>query len=169
MNNYYHYFVEGETDEKMISILKTNFQHIHPGKVEIVNVVTNKIKNSMIMKLKKRTIVVLVFDTDRVETSVLKDNINFLIKQRNVISSVICIPQCKNLEDELVYSCNISRIKVLTNSKSNKDFKKDFLHISDQNAVSRLEINGFDIKKLWSRSPDYPYQDIPNRALLIKK
>lgn len=169
MNNYYHYFVEGETDEKMISILKTNFQHIHPGKVEIVNVVTNKIKNSMIMKLKKRTIVVLVFDTDRVETSVLKDNINFLIKQRNVISSVICIPQCKNLEDELVYSCNISRIKVLTNSKSNKDFKKDFLHISDQNAASRLEINGFDIKKLWSRNPDYPYQDIQNHALLIKK
>lgn len=169
MSNYYHYFVEGETDEKMISILKTNLQHIHPGKVEIVNVVTNKIKNSMIMKLKKRTIVVLVFDTDRVETSVLKDNINFLIKQRNVVSSVICIPQCKNLEDELVYSCNISRIKVLTNSKSNKDFKKDFLHISDQNAASRLEINGFDINKLWSRSPDYPYQDIQNRALLIKK
>ena len=33
----------------------------------------------------------------------------------------------KNLEDELIRSCDIRQIKELTGSKSNKDFKRDVI------------------------------------------
>lgn len=165
---YYHYFVEGETEEKLVSLLKTNLQCVQAGKIEVVNVVTEEIRKSMIMKLKKGTIVVLIFDTDCPETSILFKNLEFLNKQKSVVSSVICIPQCSNLEDELIDCCQISQIKELTNSKSNKDFKRDFLHMNDQNAIKRLKLKKFDIQKLWSKSPNKPFEKIKNQSDAIK-
>ena len=61
---------------------------------------------------------------------ILKKNIEFLLKQV-IIKDVVCITQVMNLEDELVRSCSIKRISELTRSKSNTDFKKDVLHISN--------------------------------------
>ena len=39
---YYHYFVEGEDDKKVISTLKSDFRSIVPGKVQKFNVIQNK-------------------------------------------------------------------------------------------------------------------------------
>jgi len=36
-NKYYHYFVEGESEEKIVNILKTELQWIVPGKVQKFN------------------------------------------------------------------------------------------------------------------------------------
>ena len=72
------------------------------------------------MSLKMGTSVVLVFDTDTGNIDILRENIQFLRKEQN-IKEVICITQVKNLEDELIRSCDIRQIKELTGSKSNKE------------------------------------------------
>lgn len=47
-NKYYHYYVEGEDDKKIVNTLKTDFQIIESGKVDVFNVVQNLInKNSL--------------------------------------------------------------------------------------------------------------------------
>lgn len=123
-NKYYQYFVEGDDEEKLIKVLKTDMQLIVPGKVQKFNVVEQKLTKLRLMSLKSGTTVVLVFDTDTGKSSVLKENIAFLEKE-SAVAEVLCITQVKNLEDELKRSCNIKQIKELTGSKSNSDFKRD--------------------------------------------
>lgn len=120
------------------------------------------------MKLKRDTTVILVFDTDRAETEVLYKNIKFLRKQKEIASSIICVPQCKNLEDEIIRSCNIRSIKDLTDSKSNKEFKKDFLHITNSNAVKKLVNKQFDMRLFRTQAPSVPFENIKNGSQKIK-
>ena len=81
---------------------------------------------------------VLVFDTDKSETETLKKNISLLKRYcKNV--KVIILPQVRNLEDEMKRSCNIKRIKELTNSKSDKDFKRDFCKMKEDDCRALLE------------------------------
>ena len=122
--NIYHFFVEGEGERAIINTLKTDFQCIQAGKVDVFNVIQNKLNKNMLMKLKPGTIVILVFDTDKDETDILDSNLRFLKKQPNV-KKVIIIPEVKNLEDELVRSCNITNVKDLMRSKSNSEYKSD--------------------------------------------
>ena len=42
MGKYYQYYVEGQDEEKIIQVLKTELQLIEPGKVEKFNVVSEK-------------------------------------------------------------------------------------------------------------------------------
>lgn len=44
-NRYYHYFVEGEDEEKLLKVLKTDLQLIVPGKVQKFNVVQENSPN----------------------------------------------------------------------------------------------------------------------------
>lgn len=164
----YHYFVEGDMDKKMINVLKTHFQYIYPGKVDVINVVLQKISKARLMKLKNGTKVILVFDTDRSETKILKENLALLNSYGN-ISSIICIPQNKNFEDELVRSCNISKAKDFNDSSSLDEFKRKFLHVSDENLKSKLVSKNFNFMKMWSKSPPPPYDDIKNDADEIRK
>lgn len=108
----------------------------------------------------------MVFDTDTDNVDILKKNIEFLLKQV-IIKDVVCITQVMNLEDELVRSCSIKRISELTRSKSNTDFKKDVLHIS--NLKKRLEECGFSFSEFWSSQPIGIFKDIHNEAEKIKK
>ena len=122
--NIYHFFVEGVGERAIINTLKTDFQCIQAGKVDVFNVIQNKLNKNILMKLKPGTIVILVFDTDKDETDILDSNLRFLKKQPNV-KKVIIIPEVKNLEDELVRSCNITNVKDLMRSKSNSEYKSD--------------------------------------------
>ncbi len=122
--NIYHFFVEGVGERTIINTLKTDFQCIQAGKVDVFNVIQNKLNKNILMKLKPGTIVILVFDTDKDETDILDSNLRFLKKQPNV-KKVIIIPEVKKLEDELVRSCNITNVKDLMRSKSNSEYKSD--------------------------------------------
>lgn len=42
-SRYYHYFVEGEDEEKLLKVLKTDLQLIAPGKVQRFNVIQEKL------------------------------------------------------------------------------------------------------------------------------
>ncbi len=165
-SKYYHYYVEGQTDEKMVRILKTDLQLVVPGKVEKFNIIENELSSSRTIGLKKGTIVVLVFDTDTNNNSILDKNIKFLQEQNN-ISKVICITQVGNLEDELIRSCDIKEIRELTGSRSNSDFKNDML--KQNNFMNKLERKFFDFNKFWNCSASNQFSYINNEAKLIKK
>lgn len=78
LKNIYHFFVEGEGERAIINTLKTDFQCIQAGKVDVFNVIQNKLNKNILMKLKPGTIVILVFDTDKDETDILDYNLHFL-------------------------------------------------------------------------------------------
>lgn len=162
---YYQYYVEGEDERKLLSVLKTEMGLIVPGKIEVVNVLQEEITAIRLMQLKKGTTVILVFDTDVGNVDILKANISILEKC-SVVKQVICIPQVKNLEDELIRSCNIKQIKELLGSKSNKDYKHDL--IVEKNLQKKLLKRGFDINSFWNKTPQNQYRDIMNQADRVK-
>lgn len=165
-NKNYHFYVEGENDRKVVNTLKTDFQWIQSGKVDVFNVIQNELKIKHLRVLKKDTIVVLVFDTDTNNVAILEKNIKFLKKQ-SFIKEVICIPQVRNLEDELVRSCAIKKASELTKSKSESEFKSDIIKMS--NLQKRLLECKFKFDKFWSSNPRGVFNKIPNEANSIKK
>ena len=95
----YIYYAEGQCEEKLLEVLKTDMQLIRPGKISKYNVIQEKLKMAQLRTLKKGTTAVLVFDTDTTDnTNILKENIDIL-KKYSAISNVICITQVENLED----------------------------------------------------------------------
>lgn len=166
-NANYQYYVEGENEKRIINVLKKDLRYILPGKVEKFNVVQEKFTIGRIRTLKLGTVVVLVFDTDTDNISCLQKNIDFLESQKGIIKRVINIPQVHNLEEELLYSCcNIKQVEELTQSKSQKDFKRDLLACS--NIDKKLIQYGFSIERFWSRNPQNNFEVFPNGASQIK-
>lgn len=164
-NEYFQYYVEGDNEKKLLSVLKTELGCIVSGKIEKLNAVQEKITKIRLMQLKKDTTVVLVFDTDAGNVSILNANIKILEKCASV-KQVICVPQVENLEDELVRSCGIAQIKELLGSRSNKDYKHDLL--MEKNLKEKLIQHKFDIQKFWNQAPNNAYADIVNGAGQIK-
>lgn len=165
-NRIFQYYVEGEDEKSIINALKQDVGCIESGKVEKFNVVQNRFTIARIRPLKKGTVVVLVYDTDvEKNTEILEYNINFLKKQK-AIKDVACIPQVKNLEDELVRACEIRHIGELTKSGSKKEYKRDL--ISCTNLGNRLHSCNFDILKFWSKVPQNIFRKFGNDADEIK-
>lgn len=162
---YFQYYVEGEDEEKLINVLKSDMQCIVAGKVQVLNPVTEKITAMRLRTLKKYTTVILVFDTDVSETKILEENIKTLNRCANV-KNVYCIPQVFKVEDELENCCNINSIDDLLGTFGSKEFKHRL--IIEKNLKKKLETAGFDIRKLWSKSPTGLFKDIPNDSDKIK-
>ncbi len=165
-NAIYRYFVEGESEQVLINTLKTDLGLIVPGKVEILNVVQKKINKNWLRTMKPRTTVILVYDTDIEKADTLEKNIE-LLKQCAAIKEVWCIPQVKNLEEELVRACNIKNVMELTSTRTLHDHKKAFVNSSNQSQI--LKRNGLDIKRLWSKVPDNAFAMFGNDSDKIKK
>lgn len=130
-----------------------------------LNVIQNHFTIARIRPLKPDTVVVLVYDTDVAFTDVLRENLIFLNKQKN-IKEVLCIPQVMNLEDELKYACRIKNIGELTHSGTKKDYKRDLRNCS--NLGARLHDCGFEMTKLWSRQPQNAFSEFGNAAEKIR-
>ena len=163
--NYIQYFVEGNDEKKIIDTLKTQMRCIKSGKVQILNVTLKELTPLHLRALKSGTMVVLVFDTDVGNINILQKNLQRL-KKCNSVSEIITIPQSPNLEVELVRSCDINKISELLNSKSEKDFKRDLLRVT--NLDSKLIEHKFNIDLFWNTNAPHPYQDIANQASRIK-
>ena len=162
---YIQYYVEGPDDKKVIDTLKTKMGLVKPGKVDVLNVVTEKMTDLRLRTLSPGTMVVLVFDVDAGSRDILNTNIQKL-KNCQAVTEVVTIPQVPKLETELVRSCNIRQIKELLNSRSNDDFKRDVMRITNLDA--KLREHQFDIDQFWSATPTPPYQDILNQATKVK-
>ena len=162
----FQYYVEGPDDKKVVDTLKSKMGLIKPGKVDVLNVVTEKITDMRLRTLSPGTIVVLVFDTDAGNRDILDMNLQTL-KNNNRVKEVVIIPQVSKLEDELVRSCNIRQIKELLNSQTNEEFKRDVIRVTNLDA--KLRQHKFDINSFWATTPTQPYQDIPNQAERVKR
>ena len=164
-NHNIQYYVEGDDEKKLLTVLKTQLKLIKPGKVQRLNVINEYITDIMLRTLKKDTWVVLVFDTDTNKAEILQKNIRKL-KKCSSVSKVITIPQVRNLEDELLRSCKIKKITELLNSSSISKFKSDLIHISNLDA--KLLEHQFNINDFWSQIPPSPYHIISNESQAIK-
>ena len=148
MAKIYHYFVEGECEEKLINVLKVpKANMILPGKVEVLNVVKEKISNQRLMVLNPKTNIILVYDIDIEQTEILKYNIN-LLKKHN-FKNIYHIQSINNFEDELVYATSLKRINDMYNTVSVEEFKTKFVHQND--LLSKLKRINYDNSKMWSR------------------
>ena len=159
--------MEGEGDREIVKALKNELKCIQPGKVEVFNVNQERFTNMRLRSIKNNTTVILVYDTDTGERGepTLRQNIEILNSRANV-KKIICIPQVENLEDELVRACNIKEVKELTKSRSNTNYKKDILNIS--NLVNRLKHCKFDFTKFWRKIPNNVFKKHGNDSDKIR-
>ena len=161
----FQYFVEGDDEKRLIEVLKTDMRQIIPGKVQILNVVQERLTDLKLRTLQDGTTLVFVFDTDVGDPAILNENIRKAKKSSN-IKDVYCVPQVKNIEDELIRAMGLKNIEELLNSKSKKDFKRDMLR--ERNLKSKFELHHFDIQKLWAMNPAMPFDKITNHSKKIK-
>lgn len=164
-SKFIQYYVEGPDDKKVVDTLKTEMGLVRPGKVHVLNVVAEEITDLRLRTLSPGTMVVLVFDVDAGNIETLKKNIQNL-KAYKAVSEIVTITQVPKLEGELVRSCNIRQIKELLNSRTNEDFKRDVMRVT--NLGAKLREHKFNIDQFWSATPTSPYQDIPNQASKVK-
>lgn len=163
------YIVEGETEQQIIKAIKS--EYIFPGRVYVQNLTQNEITSAFLRTLKPKTKVVIVFDTDvdgaHGANTLFKNTVK--LRKFAQVKQVITIPQIKNLEDEIVRSTTLKRLRDLINSKSDSDFKRDILRTHESHILSVLKKNSFDIREFWSRSPRGIYQEFKNEAEAIKE
>ena len=165
-NTRIQYYVEGECEQKLVKTLVAH-NLILPGQTDVLNPVQDHIKPTHLRKLPAKTNVVLIFDTDKNNTDILKANIQFLNKHPN-IKKIITVPQVTNLEKELARCTNVHQIRQLLNCKTNSEFKNAF--IEEKRLYEKLIAHCFDFAKLWSSDPDEPFKSlgIQNQANQIK-
>lgn len=171
----FQYYVEGECE---ISFLYS-FMHakneeciIRPGKIEKLNPVSERISAVKAMNVKKGTKVVFVFDTDIGNTSILEENVRMLKKVAGLTNKdILFVMSVKRFEDELVFSSkSISGVKGLIRlfgSEGVNAYKSDFSKC--KNLVDKLKRIGFDIKLMWTRTPDKPFDKYENGGTAIRE
>lgn len=121
-NRRFYYLAEGECEEKLLKALKTKPALIHPGKVEKFNVVQRELKPNKLMNFQPGSSVVLVFDTDKEETAILKKNIE-LLHSLSFRVEVITIAQVLDFEDEIEHCTDVSKAQAFTKSENVSEFK----------------------------------------------
>ena len=105
-------------------------------------------------------------DTDTGIVEILKRNLEILKKYPRV-KETWCVMQVHNLEDEIKRSTDVKEIKDLLGSKSNKEYKHDF--IIEKNLYDKLKRHLFDFERIWVTSPDNAFSVIKNCGEKIKK
>lgn len=150
-NNPVQYFVEGDTEKAFIEQIRNKY--VLSGKIDVLNILQNEIKNSRLISIKPNTTIILIFDTDVQKKELLNrlaQNIKIL-KASKHIREIVIIPQVLNFEDELVYATNIKSIEKFIPNCTKKEFKSKFIKLGSS-MVAMLEKQDFDADKLWSRS-----------------
>ena len=150
----YIYYVEGEDEKKIVDILKERGnEYIVSGKSIKFNIVQNNISNSQLLSLNKSTVVIIIFDNDVLQDYTQNQNIirKRIVENINLLKKyckqVVVICQYDNIEDELIKSTNIKKIKELLYSKSDSDWKSDV--IKEKNLIKKLIDKKFDVSKFW--------------------
>lgn len=163
-NKLYYYLVEGDCEEYFVKAVKNRY--ILSGQVSKFNILEQRV-DRVARLINKNSTVIIVFDTDVLDYDKLKKFNENLNKIKRISNDIVLIPQIKNFEDEILFATNVKKLRDITKSSSDKDFKRDFLKIT--NLDNKLISIGFDICKFWSR--DYKVFDdvkIKNDSSKIK-
>ena len=91
--------MEGQCEQKIVEALKEEPQRLRSGKVKVLNPITQEIPSSVLLTIKKGSVVVLVFDTDIPVTEQLKNNIRRIRKYCKV--DIVYLGQVLRLVDHL--------------------------------------------------------------------
>jgi len=145
-----YYFYEGETEKTFLTTLKGSY--ILSGRLSKFNLWQDSI-NKIKRKFNTLDELFFIIDTDTLpKTKGFIDNLRHLSDYNFHL-----VVQNKNLEDELVASCNKKSKNDLYQkfySKTSKtEFKSSF--IKDNNLKGKLERNNFNYELLWSRTNDF--------------
>lgn len=146
------YLTEGECEEKLIKALKEKPSLVRPGKVKKFNVIQEELPANMLMQFDPGSMVVLVFDTDKPETEILKKNI-VLLKSLSFKVEIATIVQVLNFEEGIVRSTAVSKVQDLTKSYGISDFKRSVNKMKAKEFRNALNRHKLDVKKLWSLKP----------------
>ena len=148
-SNPVHYYVEGECEEKLINALKTGKDSFRiPCKVEVFNVIRDRLSIRRLASLTKRTIIVFVYDTDIPNTDILNENINLL--EKSGFTTIHHIQSIRCFEDEIVRSTSLENINDCFSTENVEEFKAQF--IAHKDIVNKLKKIDFDDQKLWMTS-----------------
>lgn len=160
------YFVEGEDEITFIKALKADF-YIPSGAVRAFNIVNRRLSNFERRQFKKDELAVFVFDTDVESTAILEENIRILDKDRRdrKLKDFKFIMQVRNLEDEILRSCKIGKIREFFGTRSDSDFKSAMAQAKSlHNVLLRHE---FDFSRMWNTRPGNCFDKYLNRAFEI--
>lgn len=165
MIKYVHYFVEGECEKKLIDALKTPpCNYLYSGKVEVFNVILKVLSIQRILSIKENALIVLVYDTDFVDTSKLEKNIKLL--ESNGFKNIIHIQSIKNFEDEIVFSSAIKSIHEIFSTQGMEEFKAQFIHCG--NILNKLDSIKFNKDKIWTRNSNEKLFNVYNANKIEK-
>ena len=91
------YFVEGKCEEKLLNELKKEPELITLGRVQVFNVLTNRISTSKLMTFKKNVNVCFVFDSDVEQNlTIYNHNISVLKKYVSGVSLIYLLKHSYN-------------------------------------------------------------------------
>ena len=167
-NKKYVYLAEGQCEEKLLNALKLNPSLIHPGRVEIHNVIQSILPTRRLMRFEPGSVVVLVFDTDKEETKALKENIS-LLESLSFKVEVLSVVQVLNFEDEIERSTDVKRAQDFTKSESVSDFKSAVNRMKEENFRSALKRHKLDMSKLWSQKPPKAFRFVSQDSGKVKE
>ena len=171
----FRYYVEGGCEANfLVSFMHApSSQHrIRPGKIEILNPVTERISKVKAMTIKKGTKVVLVFDTDIPNVSILNENVKTLRTVAGLTRNDILFVMSVNcFEDELIFACpkfrTVKDLIQFFGARGLSDYKSDFS--KNKNLVEKLRQAGFDMERIWSRPANAPFDVYSIDAKQIKR
>ena len=110
---------------------------------------------------------VLVFDTDKPETDILRKNIT-LLKTLHFKVEIVTVLQVLNFEDEIIRSTDVVRAQDLTRSRTVDDFKSAVNRMKEKDFRSALVRHKLDIGKLWCQKPPQEFGFVQQGAEKIK-
>ena len=161
------YFVEGKCEEQLINALKKEPRLLIPGKVNVFNIIQEKIPRREVNMIRAGTMVVFVFDTDVPKTDALLENIAN-VKKYTMQIKVIQLAQVRNFEDEIARATDVKKAQELTRSQSVRDFKSDFCKMRVEDCRNTLERHHLDITALWTYNPPDSFSFVEQNGEKIK-
>ena len=167
-NRRFYYLAEGECEEKLLKALKVKPALIHPGKVENFNVIQRTLKPNKLMGFQPGSSVVLVFDTDKEETAILKKNVE-LLKSLSFRVEVITIAQVLNFEDEIEYCTDVGKAQEFTRSENVSEFKSAVNRMKEVEFRLALKRHKFDVSKLWTKKPPKAFSFVEQQGDKVKE
>ncbi len=152
----YRYYVEGETEKKLIDenkIINKDPKFL-PGKVIVFNLLCQEFTSNQLRDVTEPTKFIFQYDTDKLDKDKkerLKTNITIVSGLKHC-KGIIHIQSVNNFEEEILYASDAKTIDSIFKTQGNNAFKKAFIACSNIN--SKLKSINFDFDKLWSRRPN---------------
>ena len=151
----YHYLVEGPCEAALLKALMHMDQGLMPpGKVDVFNVANELVSLTRLRTFKWEARIVLVYDTDKDDTTILDENVARFAKYTS--NKLYHLQSVRNFEDEFLRACpSIRSVLDVFHTKSVAEFKSRL--ITHKDLPGKLESLGFDVHRMWRTKASTPF------------